>query len=918
MVEREPRDATPGEEEATLLQPRGEASGNDGGDEPLDDADDAPRQLGRFHVLEQLGQGGMGRVFLAEDPDLGRRVAIKLLHERVELESRGRARLEREARALAALSHPNVVHVYEIGAHEGHVFVAMERVPGQSLKVWLSERPRSWREIVEMFCAAGDGLAAAHKAGIVHRDFKPDNVLVDPEGRPRVVDFGLATPSAADDTSGDAEQAEVQLDGLTATGTVMGTPAYMSPEQHTGGPPDARSDQFSFCVALFEALFGVRPFRGATLDLLRHAVVRGRISPPPSKPIPRRVVLAVRRGLAPEPRDRHASMPELLAELREAVATSWRRPAILIGAGALALAGLIALVQPRGAAETRDANTTGSTASSTLVEPWRITSRQLTKTTAPGVDSASIDPGEARLVYASGRRTWSRALAGGTPQRVDVPGGGHPWWLTLATDDGAIVGIVDGKLWRFAGPRGPAIVLDEGPVVGSIAIPRSGSHIAAMRDEHLTIRDVTNDAKVHVDFPRERGLGAGWSADGAWLAAHTRTDPSRDLVRIFDPRGRILAWLELSGRAHPGVAWVAEDRLVVSMGTYTELSLVCLGFAQAEGRLVELGRSESVEHAYAQVTLGDATDDGNVLVFVARSIRDVAVGPVRSDASWSLLSPELEAGNRSASWLRGDRLALVSERDLQPTAVFHDLASGVSTTTDAITAPVRRVSTASDGTLVAIVEAHGSEPAAIVVMPPGGGRPQLVADASAVAAKAIDLRCESAMRCVVLTDAEDGQRFHVLELPGLELGARGPCPPSHGCTAGTFAPSSDATRVLVPTRDYKRLEWLAVDTGEVLAQGPVAPPGHEVGSGTPIPGSNDVIATMTLDSSAVSTLPLYSLARLSPDAPPQILWRTEATYLRRPVLSPDSTRVALDAATFHTEAVLVEGANRCRELPMPE
>jgi hypothetical protein len=124
--------------------------------------------------------------------------------------------------------------------------------------------------------------------------------------------------------------------------------------------------------------------------------------------------------------------------------------------------------------------------------------------------------------------------------------------------------------------------------------------------------------------------------------------------------------------------------------------------------------------------------------------------------------------------------------------------------------------------------------------------------------------------------------------------------------------------VLVPTRDYKRLEWLAIDTGEVLEQGPIAPPGHEVGSATAIPGTNDVIATMTLDSSAVSTLPLYTLARLSTTEPPQTLWRTAATYLRRPVLSPDGTHVVLDAATFHTEAVLVEGAAQCRELPMPK
>jgi hypothetical protein len=169
---------------------------------------------------------------------------------------------------------------------------------------------------------------------------------------------------------------------------------------------------------------------------------------------------------------------------------------------------------------------------------------------------------------------------------------------------------------------------------------------------------------------------------------------------------------------------------------------------------------------------------------------------------------------------------------------------------------------------------------------------------------------------VILSDAGDGLRFHTLELRTLELVARAKCPASHGSTSGTFAPSADASRVLVPTRGYKRLEWLAIDTGEVLAQGPAGPAGYEVGSAAPIPGTSDVIATMTLDGSARSTLPSYVLARLSPTDPPTTLWTSATTYFRRPVLSPDGTRVALDGATFHTEAVLVEGAQRCRGLPM--
>ncbi|MBX7082708.1 MAG: serine/threonine protein kinase, partial [Nannocystaceae bacterium] len=297
--------------------------------------------VGRYRVTGLLGQGAMGIVLQGEDESLGRAVAIKLIHERVELESRGRQRLEREARTLAALSHPNVVHVYEIGSHRGRLFVAMERVGGRSLRAWLREQARPWSERLALLCAAGDGLAAAHRAGIVHRDFKPDNVLVDDDGRPRVLDFGLAVPAGSHDT-GAVELAPAGLPvgmvdsgTLTATGTIMGTPAYMAPEQYQGAAPDARSDQFSFCVTLFEALWGHRPFRGDDFDALREAILAGRIDDDrPPRELPRAVVAAVRRGLSPQPQARFESMAALLSSLR-AAARPRRRGAIAAAAAVL-------------------------------------------------------------------------------------------------------------------------------------------------------------------------------------------------------------------------------------------------------------------------------------------------------------------------------------------------------------------------------------------------------------------------------------------------------------------------------------------------------------------------------------------------------------------------------------------------------
>src|SRR3954468_8020130 len=238
---------------ATLVAGAAVWPGETAGDtEPPEPSLPTGTAIGRYTVLERIGAGGMGVVYAVLDPELDRKVAVKLLRagegsasRRAELEYR----LVGEARAMAQLAHPNVVTVFEIGRFGDQLFLAMEFVEGHTLRDWLAEKPRSWREIVEVFAAAGEGLATVHAAGLVHRDFKPTNVLVGRDGRPRVTDFGLVQ----DGSPG------------TARGAIAGTPYYMSPEQFRGEPADARSDQFSFCVALFAALHGVRPFEADAL-----------------------------------------------------------------------------------------------------------------------------------------------------------------------------------------------------------------------------------------------------------------------------------------------------------------------------------------------------------------------------------------------------------------------------------------------------------------------------------------------------------------------------------------------------------------------------------------------------------------------------------------------------------------------------
>ncbi|MCP4661808.1 MAG: serine/threonine protein kinase [bacterium] len=289
--------------------------------------------LGRYVVLHALGSGGMGHVFAAYDPELDRKVAVKVLRSEYlvsEAREEAQTRLLREAQAIAKLAHPNVVSVFDVGTVGERLFVAMELIEGEVLDQWLTREARSWREILRVFLAAGGGLAAAHEVGLVHRDFKPGNVMVGDDGRARVLDFGLARtmepPEGERQRAAEASPDQLLATPLTQTGQPMGTPAYMAPEQHRGLAADARSDQFSFCLTLWEALYGELPFAGEKLGELRRSVLEGRIrEAPPDAGIPGWVRRVLDRGLAVDPAARFDSMAEFLAALAKDPAARRRR-----------------------------------------------------------------------------------------------------------------------------------------------------------------------------------------------------------------------------------------------------------------------------------------------------------------------------------------------------------------------------------------------------------------------------------------------------------------------------------------------------------------------------------------------------------------------------------------------------------------
>jgi eukaryotic-like serine/threonine-protein kinase len=325
--------------------------------------------LGRYVILHSLGAGGMGVIYKAYDNVLNRNVALKIL--RIPLDSKisaatAQARLDREARALAKLSHPNVITVYDVGTFRGNVFVAMELVEGQTLRDWLESKKRSRQELLDVFVAAARGLAAAHEAGLIHRDFKPSNVMIGNDGRVRILDFGLARVANREDSEQSPQSASMTGSGgpanerpmvemqhatserlldaqLTERGMVVGTPAYMSPEQHDDRGIEARSDQFAFCVTLYQALYGRKPFAGKSTEEIKENVLAGRVvTPPRGAKVPRWLQRIALRGLEVDPEKRYPSMNALLVDLHRDV--SRRRWRIAMAAAAVVLAGAAAFV----------------------------------------------------------------------------------------------------------------------------------------------------------------------------------------------------------------------------------------------------------------------------------------------------------------------------------------------------------------------------------------------------------------------------------------------------------------------------------------------------------------------------------------------------------------------------------------------
>ena len=566
-------------------------------------------RIGRFVVLQRIGSGGNGVVYAAYDPQLDRRVALKLVrkdgwlgHDREQAE----ARWFREAQTMARLSHPNVLAVHDVAVHGTQTYIVLDLVDGLDLRSLLREQELEWKVVVDVFVQAGRGLAAAHRAGVVHRDFKPANVLVSGFGtneeatRVQVMDFGLATPSGdTDSVSGGSPSTEREStrhpsfesgtpSDLTGSGAVVGTPAYMAPEQHRGESVDAKADQFAFCVALYEALYGRRPFHRLTAVALLTAIEDGPPRPPKTDArVPARLFNTIARGLSYDPADRWPSMEALLDALQRTrsvgpIAVMGTTAALALGLGLAAWA------------STQEDAVQGCGTEERISSVWgqarqRDLKRAFSRTELPYADRSWTQTQQQVDAYTQAWASMHVEACERSHSRV-APELGHLQLACLEQRRGEL----DGFLGVLEQPDRDTV---EHAVAGASSLTPVAACTEAMAAEDLdTPSDDSESSALRIELARARGLErAGQYADAhaqAKRVLERATDnPSLQadaLIRLGSIHARAGEYVEAERRL-ADAAWSAEaNRLERAAAEATTLAVLVVGARlqrRAEGRL---------------------------------------------------------------------------------------------------------------------------------------------------------------------------------------------------------------------------------------------------------------------------------------------------------------------------------------------
>ncbi len=644
--------------------------------------------VGRYFVLDMLGAGGMGVVYAAFDPELERKIALKLVLPASGGSDAGRARLLREAQALAKLSHPNVVTIHDVGTFGAQVWIAMEFVAGQTLATWATSAPRSWAERLAVLADVARGVAAAHAAGLVHRDLKPDNVMIGDDGRVRVMDFGLALGAAT--SSGVHEpvgsQPELARDGssssatiasslgialrssgvsqrLTQAGSLQGSPAYMAPEQWQGRDAEAATDQFAWAVMAWELLFGERPFSGATIGELVQAVVVGQPrSPARRRGVPGWLREVIERALASEPTQRWPTMHALLAALERGRTRARRRLLAGVVAGVVAL---VATIEGTRRWDIHQRMTACAAAGAEIDGVWNDDARQQLRAAfvATGVKHAAATAERVMPWLDDQAAAWRQARTDachrGTVERVWTPGllDRAVWCLeerqmALA----ALVGefaradatTVQKSVSAAVGLRAPEACMDEAMLVRQPTPPQQreglreararlsqifSSYLTGRYKEGLALAVALRDAKDAPDWPP---LQAAIRAQESSFLERTGAFAEAEVVGNE-------AYFQAASAAAWGVAVDVATQMTYNVGyrqaryaegrawaRHARMAIVHAGDRMGlneAARLINLANVEEAAGAYAEARL---------LYEQALAIREAALGPDHPAVAMSL------------------------------------------------------------------------------------------------------------------------------------------------------------------------------------------------------------------------------------------------------------------------------------------
>ena len=671
------------------------------------------RLLGRYVIRRKLGSGGMALVYLADDPALQRKLAIKVIRPRLRGDA-GRDRLLREAKAMALLEHPNVVPVFDVGTTGDDVYLVMPYMAGGTLGHWLAAGPRSWRAVLSVFVAAGRGLAAAHAKGLVHRDFKPDNVLLGADGEVRVADFGLAHLAHMDvETSPSRiEDDPTRPVHLTATGMLVGTPLYMSPEQLAGQQATPRSDQFSFCVALWAALYGERPFQPdprahtAELDQLREAIATGQLAPAANgRGVPGSLRAMVARGLRADPEARWPSLDHLVDQMVARLRRP-RRTAVALGAVAVAAATIGAIAVSGHQGPSSDRRASGALAIRAPAGSFRTS-----RVTARGrVSDAALSPDGASLA-------WTVQSDVVIQSNGADPAGAHPRVVLRDADRATLAFSPDGGRLavtnapgrtRVVDVRTGAVLIDAEVGLPLLAFAGPDALVYSDHETTLTRRPIASPKESREcalpGFVREV-VDLAAAPDGEVVLLIDQTDGKRALLRIGagceHPRLlRVDAWVSAVAASTDGfhalrrsdgeVSLVHLDRDggVVEVraldGDVTDLAGVApdgrayFVRTEYEWRLLELSRNRVTELASgAQPTELAGSPDGASIAWVedGDDRRSLRIAPTERMAD---RPPPIATGVMTIAWAPdGRKLAAIVDVGGSLELVVMDLAGSV-------------------------------------------------------------------------------------------------------------------------------------------------------------------------------------------------------------------------------------------------